>query len=273
MPDSKVAQFSAVNKGAARYALLLDCLARQYPEMVSLAELVRQTDLPKATAFRLMKALQEVGFVAYDSTHEAYCFGGRMMDLGAKALGQNFAVLARPSLRRLANETGDTAFGVLAENDHMQCLLRFTGSYPVRTLSLDEGDIWPLGVGAVGMALLAANDDAYVDGYIERFQPLINRYAPVSAAQMKDRVYRTREQGYAVSDGELLDGMSALGMAVHFPGTPRAIGAISVAAISSRLMGERQAEVVGLLRREVQLIGQAVQAQQSSYSKKSDDAD
>ncbi|NYT44348.1 IclR family transcriptional regulator [Alcaligenaceae bacterium] len=273
MPDSEIVQFSAVNKGAARYALLLDCLANQYPEMVSLAEIARRTDLPKATAFRLMKALQEVGFVAYDSTYEAYLFGGRMMELGAKALGQNFAVLVRPSLQRIANDTGDTAFGVLAQNDHMQCLLRFTGSYPVRTLSLDEGDIWPLGIGAVGMALLAANDDAYVDGYIERCQPLVNRYAPISAAELKDRVRRTREQGYAVSDGDLLDGMSALGMAIHFPGTVRPIGAISVAAISSRLIGDRKAEVVEQLRREVDLINQTARAQQFSYGKKLNDAD
>lgn len=264
MTVSKASPFSAVNKGAARYALLLDCLAKQYPEMVSLAEIARQTGLPKPTAFRLMKALQEVGFVAYDSIYEAYIFGARMMDLGAKALAQNFAVIARPSLQRIADETGDTAFGALAENDHMHCLLRVIGNYPVRTLSLEEGDIWPLGIGAIGTALLAANDDAYIESYIKRYLPLINRYTTLSAVELKNRVRRTRDEGYARSEGELLDGMSALGVVVCYPGSTRPIGAISVAAITSRLVDTRQREVVDLLQREVGLITSAIEARQSA---------
>lgn len=269
----KTTESSVANKGAARYAQLLDCLAEQYPEMMSLAEIVRQTDLPKASAFRLMKALQEVGFVSYDSTHEAYYFGARMMDLGIKALTQNFALIARPSLQRVANETGDTAFGVLAENDHMQCLLRLIGHYPVRILSLEEGDIWPLGVGAAGLALLAAHDDVYIDSYLDRCQPLIDRYAPSSVAEMKERIRRTREQGYALSDGELLDGMSAVGVAVFFPGVKRPIGAISVAAITPRLEGERRIRAIEILQREAGLIGQTAQSRQSSYGHGPDDAD
>jgi len=249
-----------MHKGAARYARLLDCLARQYPERVSLAELARRTDLPKATAFRLLKALREVGFVAYDSIHEAYGFGARMMDLGIKALGQNFTVIVRPALRRITNETGDTAFGVLAENDHLQCLLRLSGHYPIRTLSLDEGDVWPLGIGAVGMALLAAHDDAYIDQYLKRFLPVIHQYTRVSAAQLQARVNHTRALGYAVSEGDLLDGMSAIGVAIHFPDVARPIGAISVAAISARLTGDRRADVVNSLQREAALISQAARA-------------
>jgi DNA-binding IclR family transcriptional regulator len=254
---------SAVNKGAARYAVLLDCLADRYPEMVSLADIARLTDLPKPTAFRLMKALQDVGFVAYDSEREAYLFGARMMDLGAKALAQNFAITARPSLIRIANETRDTAFGVIAENDHMHCLLRITGSYPIRTLSLEEGDIWPLGIGAVGMALLAVHDDGFVDRYVERYQSLVGNYTSLSPDQLKARVQRTRENGYALSEADLLSGMSAVGIALYFPGTQRPLGAISVAAISSRLEEPRRQEVVSLLQREARLISAALEARRA----------
>ena len=260
----KSAQPSVVNKGAERYALLLDVLARHYPQMVSLAEIVRETGLPKATAFRFMKSLQEVGFAAYDRINEAYYLGARTMDLGAKALAQNFAILAGPSLKRIAAQTGDTTFGILAENDHMHCLLRFTGDYPVRTLSLEEGDHWPLGVGAAGMAILAAYDDAYVDDHIERYRPLIEQYAPGATADMKPRVLRTRENGYALSRGELLHGMSAVGVAVFFPGIKRPIGAISIAAITDRIVGERQQMLVDLLHREATLISESVRAHASS---------
>lgn len=254
MTDRKAAQFSAVNKGAARYALLLDCLADRYPDMVSLAEIARLTNLPKPTAFRLMKALQEVGFAAYDGEREAYLFGAKMMELGAKALTQNFTVIARPSLIRLAEETQDTAFAGLAENNHMHCVLRVLGSYPVRSLSLEEGDVWPLGVGGVGLALLAAHDEAFVARYIENYLPVITRYSQTTAQSLHDRVGRTRADGFASSERDVLAGVSALGVAIVHPLTGRPFGAISIAAISSRMEAERSREIVGLLRREARLI-------------------
>lgn len=256
----KTTQFSAVNKGAARYALLLDCLADHYPNMLSLADIGRLTNLPKPTAFRLMKALEEVGFVAYDTEQQAYFFGAKMMELGLKALAQNFAVIARPSLMRIADETRDTAFGVLAQNDHMHCLLRITGSYPVRTLSLEVGDIWPLGVGAVGMALLAAYDDDFIERFLKSHLALISHYAPLTSDVLRERVRHTREHGYALSEGDLLSGMSAIGVVVRFPGTGRPMGAISVAALSSRLESPRREEIANLLRREADAMASTLAA-------------
>lgn len=266
MAVNKASQFSAVNKGAARYALLLDCLADHYPGMLSLAEIGRLTNLPKPTAFRLMKALQEVGFASYDTEQEAYLLGGKMMELGAKALAQNFAVIVRPSLIRIADETRDTAFGVLAENDHMHCLVRITGNYPLRTLSLDVGDVWPLGIGAAGMALLAAHDDDFVERYLESHLSLIANFAPLTTETVRERVRRTRDDGYAMSEGELLSGMSAMGVAVRFPGTGRPMGAISVAALSARLDKPRQSEVAGLLQREVKVITSTLSARRSAVT-------
>lgn len=252
--DRTAAQFSAVNKGAARYAMLLDCLARHYPEMVSLAEIARLTNLPKPTAFRLMKALQEVGFAAYDNEREAYLFGARMMELGAMALTQNFTIIARPSLIRLAEETQDTAFAGLAENNHIHCVLRVLGSYPVRSLSLEEGDVWPLGVGGVGLALLAAHDESFVARYIENYLPVVTRYSQTTAQSLHERVARARAAGFAVSERDVLPGVSALGVAIVHPLTGRPFGAISVAAISSRLEEARRNEIVALLQRETRLI-------------------
>lgn len=264
MNKKTTAKFSAVNKGAARYAMLLDCLSAHYPGMVSLADIVRITGLPKATAFRLMKALQEEQLVAYDSIHEAYYLGAKLMDLGLRALSQNFALLARPSLERIAEATDDTVFAGIPENDHMRCLVRVTGNYPVRILSLEEGDAWPLGVGSIGQALLAAYDDAYIDAYLQRYLPFMSKFAPVTAEQVKEQVQQTRKRGYAFSCGDLLEGMSAVGVAIMAPGLRRPWGALSVAAVTPRLADERREKVVALLKREADLIGQTMQDRLSS---------
>ncbi|MFD1198121.1 IclR family transcriptional regulator [Brucella gallinifaecis] len=259
MAIKQASEFSAVNKGAARYALLLECLSVNYPKPVSLAELARLAKLPKPSAFRLLKALQSVGFIAYDSQSEAYFLGARLMDIGVRSLSQNFARLAEPALLRLSETTDDTAFAVLAENDHMNCLRRITGSFPVRTLSLEEGDIWPLGIGAVGLALLAAHDDNYVDYYLKNYMPVLSRYSPIDESELRRRVVLTRETGIAVSQGDLLTGMSAIGVAIYYPDSKRPIGALSVAALSTRLDETRRNEIGQYLCSEARLITEALE--------------
>lgn len=259
MVIKQASEFSAVNKGAARYALLLGCLSNHYPNMVSLAELARLTNLPKPSAFRLLKALQVVGFVSYDSKSEAYLLGAGLMDIGVKSLSYNFARLAEPALLRLAEDTQDTAFAVLAENDHMNCLRRITGSYPIRTLSLEEGDIWPFGIGAVGLALLAAHDDNYIEYYLKNYMSLLHRYSSIDKDELHRRIELTRKTGIAFSQSDLLAGMSAIGIVIRYPGTTRPMGAISVAALTSRLDEQRQIEIAGYLRNEAARITGALE--------------
>lgn len=259
MAVKQASDFSAVNKGAARYALLLDRLSANHPKPVSLAELARLANLPKPSAFRLLKALQLVGFISYDSQSEAYFLGARLMDIGVRSLSQNFARLAEPALLRLAEDTHDTAFAVLAENDHMNCLRRITGNFPVRTLSLEEGDIWPLGIGAVGLALLAAHDDAYVDYYLANYMPVLARYSSIDKGELRRRIAQTRETGIAVSQSDLLAGMSAVGIAIYYPGTKRPMGALSVAALSTRLDEVRRSQVADYLRNEAALITKSLE--------------
>lgn len=259
MAIKQASEFSAVNKGAARYALLLECLSANHPKPVGLAELARLAKLPKPSAFRLLKALQLVGFIAYDSHSEAYFLGARLMDIGVRSLSQNFARLAEPALLRLTEMTNDTAFAVLAENDHMNCLRRITGSFPVRTLSLEEGDIWPLGVGAVGLALLASHDNSYIDYYLKNYMPVISRYTSIDEGELRRRVGLTRETGIATSQGDLLTGMSAIGVAIYYPDSKRPMGALSVAALSTRLDETRRGEIGEYLRNEARLITEALE--------------
>ena len=63
--------------------------------------------------------------------------------------------IARPSLRRLAEETGESAFFSIRRGDETVCLLREEGSFPVRSFVLHEGVRFPLGVASAGTAIMA----------------------------------------------------------------------------------------------------------------------
>ena len=63
--------------------------------------------------------------------------------------------IARPSLRRLAEETGESAFFSIRRGTETVCLLREEGSFPVRSFVLHEGVRFPLGVASAGTAIIA----------------------------------------------------------------------------------------------------------------------
>lgn len=243
-------QDSVKNKASIRITQLLECLAEHHRDTVSLADLSRLTRIPKPTAFRILNGLQDAGLVAHDDVAGGYFLGHKLMQFGAKSLDHNFYMSCLPSIKRMAQETGDTAFAVVNQNSCLECVLRISGDFPIRSLSLDVGDIWPLGVGGVGVALLASYPDIYVNQYLDTQFDQISRYQRLDRTGLWDVLQRTRNEGVADLRQALLTGVAALGVGIHMPGCDHAIGAISVAAITERLEGQRQDDVSKMLLRE-----------------------
>jgi DNA-binding IclR family transcriptional regulator len=61
---------------------IVDCIATRDDDAMSLAELTRETGIPKATLYRLLGDLIEPGIIAH--APEGYALGGRLFDLGSR---------------------------------------------------------------------------------------------------------------------------------------------------------------------------------------------
>ncbi|MBI1357870.1 MAG: helix-turn-helix domain-containing protein [Acidobacteria bacterium] len=64
--------------------------------------------MPKATVFRLLRTLEELGYLEYDSETESYQLTERLRQLGEPGLGPTLARLARPAMTRLVAEFEQT---------------------------------------------------------------------------------------------------------------------------------------------------------------------
>src|SRR3546814_1517182 len=64
--------------------------------------------------------------------------------------------LARASVRRLSEDTGESAFFFARRGDETVCLLREDGNFPIRSHALHEGIRFPLGVASAGIAVLSS---------------------------------------------------------------------------------------------------------------------
>jgi DNA-binding IclR family transcriptional regulator len=230
-----------------RALAILRVLAKHGNEGMRLVEIYPLVDLTKSTAHRILQALTQSGIV----THERglYYLGYDLFTLGVAA-GNRFGLsdLARPSLVRLAERTGDTIYLSIRDRFDAVCIARQEGDFPIKTLTLKLGDRRPLGVGAGSLALLSFTDDEDVRNVVgANFgrSPPYPRYDETSVYSM---IETSRRQGYAVNEGNVIPGMSAIGVPIR--SSTGVVAALSVAAITERMRMPRRTNVVTWLQTE-----------------------
>ncbi len=216
----------------ARAAQVVDALGAA-PRGATLAEIAQGTGYSKTTTHRVLGALRDVGWAVQDPARRTWRLGHRLGRLAHRAGLVDLAETARPALARIADATGDTVFLSLREGAAAICAAREVGAYPIRTLTLDEGDRRPLGVGAGAMALYAALPEDDRAATVRANAGWLAEYGE-DGASLEAVAERTRAAGFALNDGRVVAAMSAVAMTV--PGTDLAI---AVGAIDGRMTPDR----------------------------------
>lgn len=237
-----------------RALTLLSLVGKGGDRGVALSQVVGASGLNKPTARRLLMALIRARLIEQDEISRRYTLGPELYVLGTLA-GRRHGLLAHAidGLARLSEITGDTSFLTARQGDFAVCLHRQEGSHPVRTHALQTGDQHPLGVGAGSMAILAALPEAEREEIICRHSDAYAGVSDYSEEVIRADVARTQEQGYALNPGRFLPSSWGVGVALRYPDGVVA-GALSIAAVDSRLGPERQKELVVLLGKEARVI-------------------
>jgi DNA-binding IclR family transcriptional regulator len=230
---------------------LLSAIARAGGKSVSINFLVEESGLSRPTVRRMMLALIRAGFVEQDEDSRTYALGTESYVVGLMANRRfNLLDLAIDSLVALSRDSEDTSFLSIRRGAHSVCLHREEGSFPIRTHALQAGQKHPLGVGAGGMAILAALSDEEAENIIADNADLLARdYPGYSLDLMRQHVRDTRKRGWSVNPGLYVPNSWAVGIVLLSPdGKP--IGALSIAALDARMQADRQIRIADLLKRE-----------------------
>ena len=230
---------------------LLRLVAAGQGRGVRLSELVERSGLARPTVHRLLGALERHGLVAVDAGERAFHLGPEAFVIGTVA-SERYGIhrAALPSLGRLAQASQDTAFLSVRRDLHAVCLHREEGPFPIRSHVLQAGDRHPLGIGAGSLAMLAALPDDEVDRVIgDTAREVTERYQEFTATLMREEVARTRQQGFAFNPGHIQPSSWGVGVAV-LDQQGRCAGALSIAAMESRLALPRREEMAALLQTE-----------------------
>ena len=238
---------------------ILKLLARYQPGGLGISEIGRRLGLSKATAVRLTRTLMDEKFVSQDPGSRSYRLGPESFAVGLAA-EPTYALqrLAAPVLRSLALETGDWVFFSVLQGFESICLSRESGDIPYPASALKIGDRHPLGIGAGGLALLAALPDDEVEAALAHNAVAIAKKFPRSPAPViRELVRETRDKGYCVIPGIIVPGYWALGVPLlHGDGRP--VAALVLVTSAARLNVTRRA-VLGerLLRLSHDLMARA----------------
>jgi DNA-binding IclR family transcriptional regulator len=238
-----------------RAVALLRLISMERDQGLRLVDLVERTPLSKSTVHRLLATLIQEGLVDFDADTKRYALGLGLFALGASASGRyDLRSLAKPSLKRIADETQDMSYLWVRDGPDAICLDLQEGTYPVRVMTLNVGYRRPLGIGAGSLALLAGLSDVEVEEIVKRDADRRATYRKSFDRNALLKLVRaTRSNGYAVASGMIIEGLGAIGVPVVNAGGAT-VAALSVAAIAERLSGDRLMRVVTIVQREASVL-------------------
>lgn len=229
-----------------------------------LADLQRDTGLTKPTVHRILDTLKGEGFVEQVEDTRRYRLGNELAVLGWSAGRTVYDLkdLTTEDVTSVATKTGDTSYLAIRSGNEAVVIDRQTGSYPVKAFTVEVGARRPLGVGATGIALLAALQPDAAEVVLDAIASQLANYPNTGVKQVREAVAAARKAGYALSDGFMVKGVRGLAITIG-DGEGRTIAAIGTAAISDRMTARRIPEILKILKMHANSIEQRVVAASS----------
>ena len=200
---------------ATRALRVLRYLAGQ-PDPVTLDRLASAVGLPRSTAYHLVSAMIEEGFVVHLPEEHRYGLGVAAFEVGSGYARQEpLQRISRRQLASLVDAVGQSAhLAVLHGRDVLYVVEeRAPGRPPLVT---DVGVRLPAHLTASGRAILAALPAAQVRALYPDRTTFVDRHGvgPASPSALRTLLSETRQRGYAVEQGEVTPGFASVAAAV-----------------------------------------------------------
>jgi len=205
------------------------------PEL-TLSDVARRTGLTRAAARRFLLTLTDLGYVRTDG--KQFALTPRVLDLGYAFLSSlTLPEVAEPHLERLAAELRESSSVSVLDGDEIVYVARVPTSRIMR-VSINVGTRFPAYATSMGRVLLAALPEPELTAYLDRavIEPLTAR-AIDNAEDLEEELARVREQGWALVDQELEEGLRSIAVPIHDAGG-RTIAAANVSAHASRVSAD-----------------------------------
>ncbi len=223
-------------RSVMRIIQILDELSSR-PTGASLTTLSVTIGTPKSSLLNLLRGLLEKNYLTF--TNGLYQLGPEAYGMAAAIVSaqrfQGFADMARPSMRKLVDETHETAVLAVMSGDKKSAVYveKIESPTAIR-FSATVGDSRPLLWSAVGRVLLAFQPDYWLNNYLRTVKMVKHTpHSEVRRAQLKKILEEIRRTHVAVSIDQGTLGVSGFAAPI-FDSSGVIVAAIGIAAPTER---------------------------------------
>jgi DNA-binding IclR family transcriptional regulator len=203
----------------------------QNPRGVRLGDIAESVAMDPGQTHRMIKAMQEDGWVMPVGNDGSYTLTARVIRLGSTYISRlDLSEHARPIMDELASQTRESVFLGELRKDAVVCVGRRVADHSLRVWT-EMGDFWPLHGTAVGHAILAARH--------------IRLASQTGAIPPSREVAEAMQLGFARDYGRYREGVQAVAAPI-IDADGLEIGAIALSGPSTR-MDEDGIEYLGHL--------------------------
>ncbi|TVQ38046.1 MAG: MarR family transcriptional regulator [Geminicoccaceae bacterium] len=228
--EDKSGQVQSLTRALA----LLEAVAESH-DGLTLSDLAELTGLPPSTAHRLLTTLEATRFVRFEPSQGLWQVGIQAFVVGnAFVRTRDVTAIARPHMRRLRDECGETVNLYLEDAGEVVCMTQVESRQLMRAIARPGGRV-RMHVSGAGKAILAHLDENRLRAIL--LQHGLKRYTAQSIdspAKLRAELARIRERGYAIDDEENAVGLRCVAAPIlDEHGLP--VAAISLSGPTARL--------------------------------------
>jgi DNA-binding IclR family transcriptional regulator len=182
----------------------------------TLTEITDCTNLNKPTVYRLLKTLEEVRMVTQDPITHHYYLGPLIQKIASNP-GTNHHYLitcAMPELRQLWEATGETVELNIMIGLQYARIYEIPSRYELKVIAGPD-PVGPIFVGATAKVLLSQLDNPELKAALKNIKiSHVTEHSVTDRAELMAQAQEIRNQGYAISLGERIDGALCISVPV-----------------------------------------------------------
>lgn len=182
---------------------------------MTIAQVSRETGIPRAAVRRSLHTLSMLGFAAADDSGRFY-LRPRVLTIGSAFLSTSpLSLVSQPILNRLGDTLNEACSLAILDGDEIAYLAR-SASSRIMSPALNVGRRLPAYCTAIGQLLLAYLPPAEIDDYLKRVRfERFTEYTVTSPKQFLTLLRKVRENGYAVANQQMESRLCTLAVPVR----------------------------------------------------------
>ena len=168
---------------------------------LTLSDIAKLVDLPRASVRRTLHTLIHLGFAETDG--RVFRLRSRILTLASAYLMSNsISDILQPAVEHMAREVGEACSAAVLDGDDV-IMIAHASPNRIVNVSAQIGFRLPAVSSSLGRVLLAALEDRELDRLLQRIEPQrLTSATVVDCAELRRAILRARQDGFSLVDQE-----------------------------------------------------------------------